>query len=195
MQFPVIAGFSCSHGICTFATRETENIITLHIVVSTALAGFLVFWIKVMVGEMLCLAGRAQTVQRHPQLKPRFFNELGAQLEKLVGDLCKTEYLALMVMEGCVAGGTIAPLFALGEFLRFDLEKGNLLGVEIERVGGVGGWFFWRMLLTSVLAPRLMNKYKNEPVNSAGYASSESSGWPQSKVKTIHVSERVSLPA
>lgn len=195
VQFPVIAGFSCAHAICTLATREIENIIILHIVVATALAGFLVFWIKAMVGELLRLAGRAQTVQRYPQLKPRFFNELGEQLEKLVGDLRKTEYLALMVMEACVAGGTIAPMFALGEFLRFDLGKGNLLGIEIERVAGVGTWFFWRMLLTSVLAPRLIDRFKDEPVNSAGYASSDSSGWPQSKVKTIHVSERVSLPA
>ena len=103
----------------------------------------------------------------------------------------KQKLLTLTMIEACNAGGTITPWFALGG----DLKKCILYFAELGRVARDDQRFSWRMLLTSVLAPRLITKFKYELENFVCYASSWSWARQKSKIETVYVSESVSSPA
>ena len=157
-QFPMIASYTVLHALLTLATREIENISILHIAVVTIPAGFLVYWIKAVIGEAMCYTRRAKRVRNHPQMNVGFVDELKDQFDILTDNLRRRDYLVMTVMEGVVVGGTIPPLFALGEFARQGKE--GVFGLEIERVVGVSVWFFCRLLLNETIIPLIGNRFK-----------------------------------
>lgn len=190
LQFPVIAGYTVSHALLTLATREVENISILHIAVATLPAGFLVYWIKAFIGELMRYVRRAKLVRNHPQLDVGFVDELKDQFDILTDNLQRRDYLVTNLMEGVIAGGTIPPLFALGEFARQGKE--GLFGLEVERVVGVSGWFFCRLLLNATIIPLVGNRCKKQ-TDLVDNGSRESPRWCQGNVKLQDTSEDASL--